>query len=76
MSTGQSPRGPTGARRDIDVEGLIKEARRYAQAALAGVAISFVMIVADPGSPPTYVIAIGFFVAALVLVLLDRWSRP
>ncbi len=41
--------------------------RRYVQAALAGLAISFVLLVANPFTPPTYLLAIGSFVFAGVL---------
>ncbi len=41
--------------------------RRYVQAALAGLAIAFVVFVASPVSPPTYLLAIGSFVFAGVL---------
>ena len=54
---------------DADRQEPMSELRWYGQAALAGVAIAFVMFVANPSSPLTYVLAIGFFVAALVLLL-------
>lgn len=50
----------------------ISEAWRYARAALAGVAIAFVMLVGAPQSPPTYLVAIGFFAMAFVLVWADE----
>ena len=54
---GPSPVEPAGGER-----------RRYVRAFLAGLAIVFVLLVAAPQSPPTYVLGIGFFVVAIVIV--------
>ncbi len=45
----------------------MSEARRYGQAAVAGVAVAFVMLVGSPGLPLTYVLAIALFVVAGVI---------
>lgn len=52
-------------------EQAMVEAKRYARAGLAGVAIAFVMFVASPQIPITYVLAVGFFVAAGILVWVN-----
>lgn len=52
-------------------ERAVLEARRYARAVAAGVAIAFVMLVAAPETPLTYPLAVGFFVAAGVLIWID-----
>lgn len=45
----------------------MSEVRRYGTAAAAGIAIAFVLFVANPTAPLTYILAIGLFVSAGVL---------
>ena len=47
-------------------------ARRYLEAAAGGLAIAFVILVAAPQTPPTYLIAMGFFTIAIILIWADR----
>ncbi len=48
------------------------EAARYGRAALIGLAVIFVMFVARPEIPPSYLLGVGLFVAAGVLMLRDK----
>jgi hypothetical protein len=54
-----------------DRPGGVSEAWRYARAAVAGVAIAFVMLVAAPQLPLSYPLAIGLYVVAGVLFLVN-----
>lgn len=55
-----------------DHGGRRNEARRYLEAAAGGLAIALVILVAAPQTSPTYLIAMGFFTVAIVLVWGDR----
>ena len=55
-----------------DPDGRKREIRRYLEAAAGGLAIAFVILVAAPQTSPTYLIAMGFFTVAIVLVWGDR----
>ncbi len=53
-----------------DQDGGTSEAMRYARAAAAGIAVAFVLLVGNPGTPPSYLLAIGAFAMALVLIVV------